>query len=695
MKKIFNTLSAFGLSCLLYVSVYAQNCTTITKINPNEISNPVLIIGESRNISFSFEDSGHQYISDATLQITSGTLPPGIVLYSDSERISGTPTTVGTYTFTLGASTGPGCPVFEEEYTLEVRWNRPCEQFAIDFGGELGFGFVGEEGTAQACPYPHPWDSIQYSVISLPKGYHVYDYEAGDECMKVKGAAQQDGPLHFIIAAQTADGCTDTVDYVQSFRCLAPDSIYPSNTMLRYAIKGQPYSETFSISLLYTVASVRYEIDNSIPGLSLERRADSITAVLSGTPTTPGTYKFRMRAIIGDSCIAGDQVYTLMVTNDEPVKSLTIFPLCNESYEVRNWRIHNPNNFPVAVKWNMVYYFSHFIKTIDAITAAPGNTYFETPNIENPNTINISWYDGVSSFKNIVRSASTELCDPPACVYASNVIKYTVGLQKDGRSAYFFENDPKATRGEPDANDSPDALGKYFTLGYNGFIVLQLSSIVSDQPGNDLTVYEYSEGNPTFGQYPERAEVFVSKDGSNWISLGLTSPPNCQGTLDHSFDLAGKTDWCRYVKVVDKTDRHARVLNPVTCAPTSALAFDGGSNGFDLDAITCGQAATFARLSSDEENAISDNGIYILSPNPAEHHVTLDLSLDQSIPLPPDGEVEINVRDARGAKVYNRIHALEGNSTITLEVADFQSGMYILNVRSGVHTSRFYKFIRR
>lgn len=693
MKRLLKVLSALGLSCLLSVSVYAQNCTTITKINPDEISNPVLIIGEFRSLSFSFEDSAYHYIWDASLQITSGALPPGMLLYSES--IGGTPTAVGTYTFTLGASTGPGCPVFEEEYTVEVRWNRPCEQFGITFGGELGFGFVGELGTAQACPYPNPWDSIQYTVVSLPKGYHVYDYEEGDECLKVEGAAQQDGFLHFIIAAQTADGCTDTVDYVQSFRCLAPDSIYPSNTVLRYAIKGQPYSETFSIFLLYTVASVRYEIDNSIPGLSLERGADSITAVLSGIPTIPGTYKFRMRAILGDSCIAGDQVYTLMVANDEPVKSLTIFPLCNQNYEVRNWRIYNPNNFPVAVKWNMVYYFSNFIKTIDAITAAPGNTYFETPSIENPNTINISWYDGVSSVKNIVRSASSELCDPPACVYASNVIKYTVGLQKNGQSAYFFENDPKATRGEPDANDAPDALGKYFTLGYNGFIVLQLSSIVTDQAGNDLTVYEYSGGNPTFGVYPERAEIFVSKDGVSWISLGLTSPASCQGTLDHSFDLAGKTDWCRYIKVVDKTDRHARVLDPTTCAPTSALAFDGASNGFDLDAITCGQSTTFARLGTDETEAISGKGVYILSPNPADDQVTLDLSRDQSIAIPPDGRAEINIRDVRGSDIYTRTLTVDERGSITLKIADFQSGMYILNVRTGIHTSHFYKFIKR
>lgn len=694
MKRLLKFLSAFGLSCLLYVSVYAQNCTTITKILPDEITTP-LYVGNHRYIGFSFEDIAHNPVYNATLQVTSGALPPGISLSSDRKYLSGTPTAGGIYTFTLGASTGPGCPIFNEDYTVEVFWNRPCEQFSITFGGELGFGFVGEVGTAQACPYQLQWDSVQYSVVSLPKGYEVDNYQVGDECMQVEGAAHQEGLLHFIIAAQTADGCRDTVDYVQSFRCVTTDSIYPSNTMLRYAIQGQPYSQSFGLILLYTVESVRYEIDNSIPGLSLQSGANPRSAVLSGIPTTPGTYKFRMSAILGDSCVVANQVYTLMVANDEPVKSLIIYPLCNQNYEVRNWRVRNPNNFPVPVKWNLVYYFSHYITTIDVITAAPGDTYFETPSISNPNTINISWYDGVSAVKNIVRSASSELCDPPACVYASNVITAHVGLQKDGRSAYFFENDPMAARGEPDANDASDALGKYFTLGYNGFIVLQLSSIVSNQAGNDLTVYEYSEGNPTFGAYPERAEVFVSKDGTNWISLGLTSPANCHGTLDHSFDLAGKTDWCRYIKIVDKTDRHARILDPVTCAPTSALAFDGTSNGFDLDAITCGQSTTFARLATDEEDAITGNGVYILSPNPAENQVTLDLSRDESIAIPPDGRLEVNIRNVTGSDIYTRIHAVEENGTITLEIADFQSGMYILHVRTAARTSRFYKFIKR
>ncbi|SKC57180.1 putative Ig domain-containing protein [Ohtaekwangia koreensis] len=693
MKKHLFTSLAFGLCYLLCVSLYAQNsCVTLDEISPAVITAD-LVVGQYGYVSFEARAGGLPH-PNAIFEVTDGSIPPGMSF--NGKVLSGTPNIAGSYTFTLAVSSAPGCPVFEQEYTTEVVWNLPCDKFEITFGGELGFGFVGEVGEASACSSnQYPWDSIYYSVISLPKGYSVNDYQSGDECLKVTGAAQEDGLLHFVIAATTADGCHDTVDYVQDFRCLAPDSIYPSNTMLRYAIKGQAYSQSFGISLLYTVASVRYEIDSSIPGLSLQRNADSTSATLSGIPSAPGTYKFRMYAILGDSCITGNQVYTLMVANDEPVKSPIIYPVCNESNEVRNWRIYNPNSFPVAVKWNLVYFnYSAWITGVDAITAAPGNTYFETPSISNPNTIRISWYDGVSSVKSIVRAASTELCNPPACVYASNVIQHTFGLQKDGGSIYFFENEPTTTLGEPDANDAPDALGKYLTLGYNGFVVLQLSSIVTDEPGNDLTVYEYSEGNPTFAVYPERAEVFVSKDGSSWVSLGLTSPATCQGTLDHSFDLAGKINWCRYIKVVDKTDRHAKVRDAVTCAPTSALAFDGNSDGFDLDAVTCAQGATFARRGAFEEEASINNEAYILSPNPAQDVLTIDLS-KETIAIPADGRVEINIRDISGNPVYKKVHTLDTNRATQCELSGLHPGMYILNLRSENNTSGFFKFIKR
>ena len=215
-----------------------------------------------------------------------------------------------------------------------------------------------------------------------------------------------------------------------------------------------------------------------------------------------------------------------------------------------------------------------------------------------------------------------------------------------------------------------------------------MSSIISDEPGNDLIVFEYSANNPTFAQNPERAEVQISKDGVNWISLGLTSPTTCQGTLDHAFDISGKLPWFRYVKVIDKTDRNARILNGA-CAPTSLFAFDGLSDGFDLDAVTCGQGTTFARqeVLAEEIQTTNNSPIY---PNPVKDWLTIDLSNEK---FATDDQVEIHIRDISGNALYKRIHTLQSGST-EIEVSDFRTGIYILHVRSSDGSSGFYKFLK-
>jgi hypothetical protein len=521
----------------------------------------------------------------------------------------------------------------------------------------------------------------------------VDNYEDGHECITIHGAAQQTGVLHFIIAAETDDGCKRTLDYTKTFQCQATGSMTPANAMLPNAISGKFYSQDFGLPLSYTVASIRYEMEGTVPGLTLQSGSNETSAFLSGIPTTPGSYKFTLRGILGDNCIAGERVYTLMVGNSEAVNSLIIYQACNRNNYVRNWQIHNPNNFAVAMSWKLLYYTDNTVTTMDAITVEPGDTYFETPSTANPNSIEISWYDGVSAMQSIVKSSFVGLCNPPTCMYASNVVKYTLGLQKDGGNISLAENIPTATLGEPDANDALNAQGKYLSLGYTGFIVLQLSSVLIDQPGNDLIVYEYSAGNPTFGTYPERAEIFVSKDGLEWVSLGLTTPATCQSTLDRSFDMSGKIDWCRYVKVLDKTDRHAKVLNATTCAVTSAWAFNDTSDGFDLDAITCAQDNGDPVLGIGDELTASGKNT-VLYPNPVRDQLTVDLSRDQSIAIPADRNIEISISDMRGNDVHRTIYTRQGNDAVTLEVSDLHTGMYIVKVRSGSYTSGFYKFIK-
>jgi hypothetical protein len=674
-------------TCLSVDSIYPQ---------PYQLKTLPGRVGKYYSRFFTIDFSAHGISLPIVFKTLAGTLPPGLYFENDATNayisyLKGTPTIPGIYNFTVGAQLGNDCIIVQHDYTMTIYDTFPCNTLKMRLPIISGtYNYVGEHQVFPTCLRFNGWDSVQYTLVDAPTGFSLRN--ADSTCVEIAGRSHETGPQDFALRVQTAGGCEDTLRFTRTYRCPPVTMMSPLAQQLPNAMHQTFYSQKFEIGTSYTeIAATHFEVTAGTlpPGLSIQDSTGA-TAYLVGTPASTGNYTFTITGSVGD-CPGFEKQYTLTVIPHQTIKSLSLTPTCVQSIEKRNWRVYNPNNFPVQFAWETVYYTHHY----DTLIAAPGNTYFETPNVANPNTLRITWPDENYTVKSIVRGASNEFCNTPACVFAASIVSYHQGLRKDGTAVGAKESDPMQALGPPDANDSFWSA-RSFSLGYNGFIVLELSNHVYDGPGDDLTVVETSETNPHYYSYPERAEVFVSKNGTQWISLGLTgSPAQCNEFMYHSFDLAGKTDWCRYIKIVDKTDRHAKALSSLSCTPTNVPVFASYTDGFDLDAITCGQAATFARLSSDEENAISDNGIYILSPNPAEHYVTLDLSLDQSIPLPPDGQVEINVRDARGTTVYNRIHALEGNSTISLEVADFQSGMYILHVRSGVHTSRFYKFIRR
>ena len=60
----------------------------------------------------------------------------------------------------------------------------------------------------------------------------------------------------------------------------------------------------------------------------------------------------------------------ITIPNNVPVKTLFLYSLCSESDQVRNWKVHNQNNFSVKVTWETLY-FNTFS---DTINAGPGVT---------------------------------------------------------------------------------------------------------------------------------------------------------------------------------------------------------------------------------------------------------------------------------------------------------------------------------
>lgn len=635
----------------------------------------------------------------ATYEVTAGTLPPGLSLAAgkgDTEYdgyLTGQPTTSGIYTFTIRAYLGTNCAGFTRTYTVEVQ-NPECDYF--------GIGVITSENTYGVVGIPEYYDicntgtnePVQFTPVSLLPGYTLT--ADGAACTDLNGAVMEPGTFTMKILGTTPSGCTDTLTITNTWRCIDVE-FDPYEFPASFNIGQDVHEGLRSVSFGSFATAANYEVTAGTlpPGLSLQPSYGDLMydAYLTGQPTTPGIYTFAIRSYLGD-CAGFTRTYTVQILGGYAPQSLVLTPRCADSIAVRNWEIYNPNeNAYILVNWELLYEPSYN----GTIIAPPGYTTFQTPNVMNPNTIRISWQDGITGTRTLVRGASSELCNPPACVIGASIVSYHQGFQKNGQAVPTQFSDPIQALGEPDASDSPSDPPRHFSLGYNGFIVVELSSNLSDQPGNDLTIHEMSFGDPSFSSHPERAEVFVSQNGTQWVSLGLTgSAQDCNAPLDKSFDLAGKITWCRYVKIVDKTDRHAKILTPITCAPTNTFAFGAFTNGFDVDAISCGiytSTLASARIVS-EESFTSGTTEHILYPNPVNDWVTIDLSQEKELTLPENRQIQVDIRDMSGRSVYTQLHTLDPDLTTRCNMIDFQSGLFVLHVRTP-QGGRFYKLTKQ
>lgn len=159
-----------------------------------------------------------------------------------------------------------------------------------------------------------------------------------------------------------------------------------------------------------------------------------------------------------------------------------------------------------------------------------------------------------------------EFCyTPGAPFFASTVLDTLQGDRKDG-------SDVAAARSTPTQGlvlEFGNVETNFYSLGFGGWIEVGFSDIFVDGPGNDLKITE-----DTWGAYPlEKADVFVSKDGTNWTLIGAADNSNSVNATHTTteFDLGsiGWT-WANYVRIVDISD---------------SVIFPPEGDGYDLNAV--------------------------------------------------------------------------------------------------------------
>ncbi|MER8830136.1 putative Ig domain-containing protein [Mesorhizobium sp. M0938] len=224
--------------------------------------------------------------------VTAGALPPGLNLSATGD-LTGTPTTAGTFNFTVTATDANG---FTGAQAYAVSISAPAITLAPSTltDGTAGMAYAeGLSATGGTAPY-----GFALTAGTLPTGLTL----GADGSLT--GTPTTAGSFNFTVTATDANGFTGVQAYALS---IAAPTITLAPSTLPDGTGSIAYAQTFSAS--GGAAPYDYMVGAGAlpPGLSLSASGD-----LSGTPTTAGTFNFTVTATDANG-FPGTQVYALSI----------------------------------------------------------------------------------------------------------------------------------------------------------------------------------------------------------------------------------------------------------------------------------------------------------------------------------------------------------------------------------------------
>ncbi|HET7014345.1 MAG TPA: putative Ig domain-containing protein, partial [Streptosporangiaceae bacterium] len=230
--------------------------------------------------------------SPFTWSISSGSLPPGITINSSTGKLSGTPTTAGTYSFTVRVTDNASLSATQAMSITIVP--APSLTFGAPPGGWTNTVYSYTlSATGGTTPY-----TFSLSSGSLPAGLSL------SASGVISGTPTAAGTSSFTVKLTDANGqittkvTSITIAVGVSTNFAAP----PSGTV------GAAYSYTLTATGGTTPYTWSVNTGTLPPGITL-----SSGGVLSGTPTTAGSYTFSVNVVDANGGIATTSI-TLVVT---------------------------------------------------------------------------------------------------------------------------------------------------------------------------------------------------------------------------------------------------------------------------------------------------------------------------------------------------------------------------------------------
>ena len=257
-------------------------CNNIT-IGPASLADATI----GQNYGQTFTQSG----GTGTTTFAMGGTVPGLTFDAARATLSGAPTSLGTFSFTISATDSLGCgPV--KQYTLQVKCPAISIAPAALGGGAVGTAFSPQTFSATGGTAPY---SFALSTGSLPPGLTL---QSG----ALSGTPTTAGTFSFDIKASDANSCVATRSYSITIcpRITLDPVTLPGGTV------GVAYSQRISAGGGASPYTLRILTGNLPPGLTFN------SGEISGTPTAETTSTFVVGAVDANNC-PGSQSYTIVV----------------------------------------------------------------------------------------------------------------------------------------------------------------------------------------------------------------------------------------------------------------------------------------------------------------------------------------------------------------------------------------------
>jgi len=145
-------------------------------------------------------------------------------------------------------------------------------------------------------------------------------------------------------------------------------------------------------------------------------------------------------------------------------------------------------------------------------------------------------------------------------IWGGSVVNFVQGTTNLTNPVVEERSNPELALGSTVQSDDMN----FVSLGFRGQITIEMSQPIHNGEGPDLKIWETTFEPTSCNLYPERAYIFASQDGCNFISLGLV----CQ---DAQLDL-GPLNWAKYIRIIDQS-------------PVNGFRRYGEVDAYDVDAV--------------------------------------------------------------------------------------------------------------